>query len=137
MAFALTNGFHDASNAIATLVATRGTTRSAVVLSAVFNMAGAVLLGTAVADTIGKIVTVPHAQMVPVVGAGLAGATIWNVLTWLLGLPSSSGHALVRWPRRVRDRRRHLSGSGGLQSVQWGRFEAGIPMVSSVSWSPC
>ena len=58
LAFALTNGFHDASNAIATLVATRGATAGqAVVLSAVFNMAGAVLLGTAVADTIGKIVT--------------------------------------------------------------------------------
>ena len=94
--FALTNGFHDASNAIATLVATRGATPGqAVALSAVFNMAGAVLLGTAVADTIGKIVTVPQTQMVAVVGAGLAGATGWNLLTWWLGLPSSSGHALV------------------------------------------
>ena len=77
LAFALTNGFHDASNAIATLVATRGATAGqAVVLSAVFNMAGAVLLGTAVADTIGKIVTVPQTQMVAVVGAGLAGACV-------------------------------------------------------------
>ena len=76
VAFALTNGFHDASNAIATLVATRAATPGqAVALSAVFNMGGAVLLGTAVADTIGKIVTVPQAQMIPVVGAGLAGAT--------------------------------------------------------------
>ena len=77
-AFALTNGFHDASNAIATLVATRGATPGqAIALSAVFNMAGAVLLGTAVADTIGTIVTVPQSQMVSVVGAGLAGATAW------------------------------------------------------------
>ena len=60
-AFALTNGFHDASNAIATLVATRGASPGqAIALSAVFNMAGAVLLGTAVADTIGSIVTVPE-----------------------------------------------------------------------------
>ena len=94
LAFALTNGFHDASNAIATLVATRGATAGqAVVLSAVFNMAGAVLLGTAVADTIGKIVTVPQTQMVAVVGAGLAGATVWNLLTWWYGIPSSSSHA--------------------------------------------
>ena len=77
--FDYTNGFHDASNAIATLVATRGATPGqAVVLSAVFNMAGAVLLGTAVADTIGGIVTVPQSQMVSVVGAGLAGATAWK-----------------------------------------------------------
>ena len=74
LAFALTNGFHDASNAIATLVATRGATPGqAVALSAVFNMAGAIYLGTAVADTIGGIVTVPQSQMVSVVGAGLAG----------------------------------------------------------------
>src|SRR5512136_1020592 len=91
LAFALTNGFHDASNAIATLVATRGATPAqAVALSAVFNMAGAVYLGTAVADTIGGIVTVPQSQMVSVVGAGLAGATVWNLATWWLGLPSSS-----------------------------------------------
>lgn len=128
MAFALTNGFHDASNAIATLVATRGATPGqAVVLSAVFNMAGAVLLGTAVADTIGKIVTVPHAQMVPVVGAGLAGATIWNALTWLLGLPSSSGHALVGGLAGSAIADGILSGSGGLQSVQWGGFEGWHP----------
>ena len=70
LAFALTNGFHDASNAIATLVATRGATPGqAVLLSATFNMLGAVLLGTAVADTIGKIVQVPDDQVVLVVGS--------------------------------------------------------------------
>ena len=95
VAFALTNGFHDASNAIATLVATRGATPGqAVALSAVFNMAGAILLGTAVADTIGGIVTVPDSQMVAVVGAGLAGAVTWNLLTWWRGLPSSSAYSL-------------------------------------------
>lgn len=95
-AFALTNGFHDASNAIATLVATRGATPGqAVVLSAVFNMLGALFLGAAVADTIGGLITVPAEEMVAVVGAGLAGAVTWNLLTWWRGLPSSSGHALV------------------------------------------
>ena len=128
MAFALTNGFHDASNAIATLVATRGATPGqAVALSAVFNMAGAVLLGTAVADTIGGIVTVPQSQMVPVVGAGLAGATVWNALTWWLGLPSSSGHALVGGLVGAATADGILSGYSGLQSVQWGGFEGWRP----------
>ncbi len=126
--FALTNGFHDASNAIATLVATRGATPGqAVALSAVFNMAGAVLLGTAVADTIGKIVTVPQTQMVAVVGAGLAGATGWNLLTWWLGLPSSSGHALVGGLGGAAIADGVLSGYGGAQSVQWGGFEGWHP----------
>jgi len=128
MAFALTNGFHDAANAIATLVATRGATPGqAVALSAVFNMGGAVLLGTAVADTIGKIVTVPQSQMVPVVGAGLAGATAWNAITWWLGLPSSSGHALVGGLVGAAVADGILSGHGGLASVQWGGFEGWHP----------
>lgn len=128
LAFALTNGFHDASNAIATLVATRGATAGqAVVLSAVFNMAGAVLLGTAVADTIGKIVTVPQTQTVAVVGAGLAGATIWNLLTWWLGLPSSSGHALVGGLAGAAIADGIFSGYGGLESVHWGGLEGWHP----------
>jgi PiT family inorganic phosphate transporter len=96
LAFALTNGFHDAANAIATLVATRGATPAqAILLSSVFNLVGAIALGTAVADTIGKIVQVPPDVAVETIGAGLAGATTWNLLTWWRGLPSSSGHALV------------------------------------------
>ena len=127
-AFALTNGFHDAANAIATLVATRGATPGqAVALSAVFNMAGAVLLGTAVADTIGKIVTVPQPQMVSVVGAGLAGATAWNVITWWRGLPSSSGHALVGGLGGAAIADGILSGYGGIRSVEWGGFDGWHP----------
>ena len=128
LAFALTNGFHDASNAIATLVATRGATPGqAVLLSGVFNMAGAVFLGTAVADTIGKIVTVPQSQMIAVVGAGLAGATAWNLLTWWLGLPSSSGHSLVGGLVGAAVADGVLSGYGGLKSVQWGGLEGWHP----------
>lgn len=128
MAFALTNGFHDAANAIATLVATRGATPGqAIALSAVFNMAGAVLLGTAVADTIGKIVTVPQSQMVPVVGAGLAAATLWNALTWWLGLPSSSGHALVGGLVGAAVADGILSSYRGPASVQWGGFDGWHP----------
>jgi inorganic phosphate transporter, PiT family len=96
LAFSLTNGFHDAANAIATLVATRGARPGqAVALSAVFNMLGAVLVGTAVADTIAGIVTVPPGHGVAVIGAGALAATAWNIATWRRGLPSSSGHALV------------------------------------------
>lgn len=121
-AFALTNGFHDASNAIATLVATRGATPlQAVILSSVFNMTGAVLLGTAVANTIAGIVTVAPDETVAVVGSGLAGATLWNFLTWWRGLPSSSGHALVGG----------LVGAalfeGGVDAVNWGGFDGWHP----------
>lgn len=122
-AFALTNGFHDASNAIATLVATRGATPAqAVGLSAVFNMAGAVLLGTAVADTIAKIVQLPPEATVAAVGSALAGATMWNLVTWWRGLPSSSGHALVGG----------LVGAalaeGGADAVLWGGFDGWHPV---------
>lgn len=122
-AFALTNGFHDASNAIATLVATRGATPGqAVALSAVFTMAGALLLGTAVADTIATIVDLPADETVAAVGAGLAGATAWNLLTWWKGLPSSSGHALVGG----------LVGAalveGGTDAVLWGGFDGWHPV---------
>lgn len=121
-AFALTNGFHDASNAIATLVATRGATPGqAVILSAVFNMTGALVLGTAVADTIASIVELPAEQTVTAVAAGLAGATTWNLLTWWRGLPSSSGHALVGG----------LVGAalveGGSGAVLWGGFDGWHP----------
>ena len=123
LAFSLTNGFHDAANAIATLVATRGATPGqAIALSSVFNMLGAVALGTAVADTIGKIVEVEPSQAVETIGAGLAGATIWNLLTWWRGLPSSSGHALVGG----------LVGAaiaqGGVDAVNLGGFDGWHPV---------
>jgi PiT family inorganic phosphate transporter len=96
IAFALTNGFHDAANAIATLVATRGARPGqAIALASVFNMLGALLVGSAVADTIAGIVTVPAAQAIAVIGAGVLAATLWNLATWSRGLPSSSAHALV------------------------------------------
>jgi PiT family inorganic phosphate transporter len=123
LAFALTNGFHDAANAIATLVATRGAGPGpAIALSAVFNMLGALLVGSAVADTIAGIVTVPAEQAVVVIGAGALAATLWNVLTWSRGLPSSSSHALVGG----------LVGSavaeGGLDAVRWGGLEGWKPV---------
>jgi inorganic phosphate transporter, PiT family len=89
--FAVTNGLHDASNAIATLVATRAATPlQAILLASVFNLLGPLFLGAAVADTIGGIVTVPPDVTVEVIGAGLAAAVTWNLVTWRLGLPSTS-----------------------------------------------
>jgi PiT family inorganic phosphate transporter len=123
IAFAVTNGLHDASNAIATLVATRAATPGrAIALASVCNLLGPLLLGAAVADTIGGIVTVEPAEAVAVIGAGLAAAVGWNLLTWRLGIPSSSGHALVGG----------LVGAallaGGVDAVRWGGFDGGHPV---------
>src|SRR5689334_7176451 len=91
--FSITNGLHDASNAIATLVGTRGARPGqAIVLATIFNLLGPFLVGAAVADTIGGIVTVSPAESTEVIGSGLAAAVTWNMVTWWLGLPSSSGH---------------------------------------------
>lgn len=123
LAFALTNGFLDASSSIATLVATRAARPAqALVLAAVFNMLGPLLLGTAVADTIAGIAAVPAGEMVAVVGSGLLAAVSWNMLSWWRGLPSSSGHALVGG----------LVGAalaeGGVDAVNWGGFDGWRPV---------
>ena len=94
--FDFVNGFHDAANAIATVVATRVLTpRFAVAWAAFFNFAAFFVIGTAVAKTIGKDVVDINMVTVPVIFSGLVGAIIWNLITWWLGLPSSSSHALV------------------------------------------
>ncbi len=97
LAFDFTNGAHDCANAIATVVSTKVLTpRKAVAMAAVLNLAGA-FLGTEVAETVGKGIVRPEmivgCQLI--VLAALGGAIIWNVLTWYLGIPSSSSHALV------------------------------------------
>ncbi|GAA1982072.1 inorganic phosphate transporter [Isoptericola halotolerans] len=95
LAFDFTNGFHDTGNAMATSIATRALRpKVAVLLSAVLNMAGA-FLSLAVAATIAKGLVDAGAISLEVVFAGLVGGIVWNLLTWLLGLPSSSSHALV------------------------------------------
>src|SRR4051794_33381802 len=96
LAFAATNGLHDAAHAIATVVGTRAARPApAIVIAAAGNIVGPLLLGSAVADTIAGIVTVPADETIAVIGAALTGAVIWNVLTWWRALPSSSGHALL------------------------------------------
>jgi PiT family inorganic phosphate transporter len=99
LGFDYTNGFHDAANAIATSVSTRALTpRAALLMAAVMNFTGA-LLGTEVAETIATSIVdlsdaSPHQALVVVLCA-LVGAIVWNLITWWLGLPSSSTHALI------------------------------------------
>src|SRR5690348_49153 len=96
LAFAFTNGVHDAANAIATLVSTRAARPgTAVILAAAGNVVGPLFVGSAVASTVAGIVTVAPAHVTEIVGAALTGAVVWNAVTWRLGLPSSSGHALL------------------------------------------
>jgi inorganic phosphate transporter, PiT family len=95
LVFDFTNGFHDAANSIATVVSTRVLTpRMAVVWAAFFNFVAFLVFQTHVANTVGKIVD-PAVVSEAVVFAGLAGAIAWNFLTWWLGLPTSSSHALI------------------------------------------
>ena len=97
MGFTYTNGFHDAANAIATSVSTRALTpRIALGLAAVMNLLGG-FAGVRVAQTIGgDIIEVPMGGTGVAICAGaLIGATLWNMLTWWRGLPSSSSHALI------------------------------------------
>jgi PiT family inorganic phosphate transporter len=94
--FDFSNGFHDAANSIATVVATRVLTPSAAVLwAAFFNFVAAFLFGIKVASTIGKGVVDPHSITTVVVLAAVLGAVGWNILTWYFGLPTSSSHALI------------------------------------------
>ena len=96
LAFDFVNGFHDAANSIATIVSTRVLTpRMAVVWAAFFNFIAAFTFGVTVAMTVGKGVVVTDEITVPVILSGLVGAVTWNLITWWLGLPSSSSHALV------------------------------------------
>ena len=89
------NGFHDTANAIATSVATRALSpRAAVLMAAAFNFIGA-FAGTAVAKTIGAGLVDEQTTTQLVVASALIGAIAWNLLTWWLGLPSSSSHALI------------------------------------------
>lgn len=93
--FDFTNGFHDTGNAMATSIATRALKpRTAVLLSASLNMLGA-FLSLSVAATIAKGIVDSGVVTLDVVLAGLVGGIVWNLVTWALGLPSSSSHALV------------------------------------------
>ena len=116
--FDFVNGFHDAANSIATVVGTRVLRPlQAVGMAAVANFAGPFVFGTAVAATVGKGIIQPEFSTVYVILAGLVGAIVWDLVTWWLGLPSSSSHALIGG----------LVGSalmvGGLQALVFGGVE--------------
>jgi PiT family inorganic phosphate transporter len=111
--FDFTNGFHDTANSIATSVSTRALSpRAAVVSAAVLNVAGA-FVSFEVAATVAKGIVVADVITLDVVLAGLVGAIVWNLITWYLGLPSSSSHALIGG----------MAGSalaaGGPDAIQW------------------
>jgi len=96
LAFDYVNGFHDAANSIATVVSTRVLSpRIAVVWAAFFNFAAFVVFGEAVASTIANDVVVQDVLSIGVIFAGLVGAILWDLITFYLGLPTSSSHALV------------------------------------------
>jgi PiT family inorganic phosphate transporter len=121
--FDVTNGFHDSSNSVAAPVATRAMRPAvAVAVAAVFTILGPILAGTAVADTVGGLISVGTANTVPILLASLMAAVTWNLITWWWGLPSSSSHALVGG----------LVGAavvvGGVDAVQWGGFEGRRPI---------
>jgi PiT family inorganic phosphate transporter len=96
LVFDFTNGMHDAANSVSTIVSTRVLTpRQAVIWAAFFNFIAFLIFGTAVATTIGKGMIDLTAVTPTVILAGVCGAIFWNLLTWYLGLPTSSSHALI------------------------------------------
>ncbi|NCA98060.1 MAG: inorganic phosphate transporter [Clostridia bacterium] len=98
LVFALTNGLHDAGAVVATLIASRAASpRITVTLSAMASLAGAILGGQAVSRAITGLIRIPasDSRLLPILLAAVLGALTWNFLTWRLGLPSSSTHALT------------------------------------------
>lgn len=98
LAFDVMNGFHDAANSIATVVSTRVLSPQAAVLwAAFFNFIAMLFFAPKVAETISKIVKIPEQDpiYVIVITCGLIGAILWDLITWRLGLPTSSSHALI------------------------------------------
>jgi inorganic phosphate transporter, PiT family len=126
LVFDVINGFHDAANSIATVVSTRVLSpRVAVLWAAFFNFIAMFVFVPRVADTISKIVKIVPSDrgFVIVVLAGLVGAVIWDLITWWLGLPTSSSHALIGG----------LAGAGvahaGWSSIRWEKMWATIQFI--------
>jgi PiT family inorganic phosphate transporter len=96
LVFDFLNGFHDSSNIVATVISSRAMKpRTALYMTAVAEFIAPFLFGVAVAETIGSDLIDPSAITIIVVVAGVLAAIIWNLLTWVLGMPSSSSHALL------------------------------------------
>ncbi|MBX3230765.1 MAG: inorganic phosphate transporter [Labilithrix sp.] len=121
------NGFHDAANAIATVVSTGVLpVRTAVILAGVLNFVGAVT-GTAVAKTIASGFAAPAVVTQTVVLAALVGACIWNLITWWYGIPSSSSHALIGALAGA------VCAKAGFAAFNWGALKEKVlvPLVAS------
>ena len=96
LAFDFLNGFHDSANVVATMISSRAMTpRAALLIAAAANFVGPFLFGVAVATTVGSEVADPESITIAVVLAALVSASLWNILTWYFGIPSSSSHALI------------------------------------------
>jgi PiT family inorganic phosphate transporter len=142
--FDFMNGFHDAANAIATVVST-GVLRpqTAVAMSAMFNFVAIFTVGLHVASTVGKGTVDPHIVDHYVVFGALVGAIIWNVITWYYGIPSSSSHALIGGlvgAAVAKSGTGALVGGGLLKTVEWILlspllgFILGSLVMLAVSW---
>jgi len=112
--FNFSNGFHDASNIVTTIVSSRSMNiRNALIMTALLVFFGSLILGTAVAKTIGQGIVSIDAMTIGGIIAAIAAATAWNILTWVIGLPSSSSHAVIGG----------LMGAAlqtsGLNSIEW------------------
>lgn len=107
LAFGFFNGLHDSSNVVATVISTRALSpRKALWMAAIANGVGPLVFGVAVATTIGDEVVAHDAVTIPVVYAALLAAIAWNVITLILGIPSSTSHALI----------------GGIMGAVWAGF---------------
>jgi inorganic phosphate transporter, PiT family len=127
LGFDFTNGFHDTGNAMATSIATKALSpRLAVGLSGILNLVGA-FLSLSVAATIASGLVDTGLVTMTVVFAGLAGGIIWNLLTWLLGIPSSSSHALIGGVIGST-----LAAAGG-HAVQWHNLVAKVIIPAGLS----
>jgi PiT family inorganic phosphate transporter len=94
--FDFLNGFHDSANVVATMISSRAMTpTAALIIASVANFIGPFIFGVAVAKTIGQDVASPSSITIAVVLAALLSASIWNLITWFFGIPSSSSHALI------------------------------------------
>lgn len=96
LAFECTNGMRDASNIVATMISSRAfRPQTALTITALAEFAGPFLFGVTVAKTVGDDIVASNVLSLQALSAGLAGAILWNLLTWFFGIPSSSSHALI------------------------------------------
>ena len=97
LVFALSNGLHDASSVVATVISSGAATpKQALLLASTFGLIGALLGGSLVSHTVSSVIDMPPStELLPVLFSAVLGAVIWNVITWRFGLPSSSTHALI------------------------------------------